>query len=92
MASLIIPIKHLKNYCQDFSNSFRKLKRKGTLPNPLQKSSIIHIQKTGKDTTSKGYCNIYDENICRSFQQKLVNEIKQNSTWPSSVIYPLMQA
>lgn len=75
-----------------FFKLLQKAEEEGTLPNPLQKSSIIHIQKTGKDTTSKGYCNIYDENICRSFQQKLVNEIQQNSKSPSSVIYPLMQA
>ena len=44
MASLIIPIKHLKKYCQDFSNSFRKLKRKEHFPTHY-KRAVLSIYK-----------------------------------------------
>ena len=44
MASLVNPIKYLKNYYQDFANSFRKLKRKEQFPTHY-KRAVLSIYK-----------------------------------------------
>ena len=64
MASLVKSIKYLKNNYQSFSNSSKKYKKKGILPNTFFESSITMIPKPNKKR--KLQANIPNEHVCKN--------------------------